>query len=145
MAVYHTEGAAETIALGRALASLLKPGDVVAFYGDLGAGKTTMIKGIAAGLGVSEVVKSPSFVIATEYQGRLPVYHIDLYRLDEKSDFGAFGFEDYLTGDGVCLVEWAERAEPLFRVDTIRIRIAVTETGRSVTVEGLSGAPQPVE
>lgn len=130
----QTSSAAETVAFGRALAERLGPGAVVAFYGDLGSGKTTMIKGVAAGLGVSETVRSPSFVIVTEYQGRLPVYHIDLYRLDDPAALEGIGLEEYLLGDGVCLVEWAERAEKLLPADTIQVRLAVTGGGRTISV-----------
>ena len=138
-----TKSAAETIELGRVLASQLKPGDVVAFYGDLGAGKTTMIKGVAAGLGVPDVVKSPSFVIVTEYAGRLPVYHIDLYRLDEKSDFESIGLDSYLDGSGVCLIEWAERAEKVLPGTAVRVRMNVEGQGRRIEIAGLSAPLQP--
>ena len=143
--VYHTETSDETVALGRALASQLKPGDVVAFYGDLGAGKTTMIKGVAAGLRVADVVKSPSFVIMTEYAGRLPVYHIDLYRLNENTDFGAIGLDSYIEGEGVCLIEWAERAEEMLPEKTVRVRMSVEGEGRKIAVGGLSAPLQPLE
>lgn len=142
---YVTRSAAETIALGRTLATALRAGDVVAFYGDLGAGKTTMIKGICAGLGVTDVVKSPSFVIASEYQGRLPIYHIDLYRLDANSDYSAFGFDDYLAGEGVCLIEWAERAEQRLPASAIRVRLTVVGSERQVVIEGLAAALKPAE
>jgi tRNA threonylcarbamoyladenosine biosynthesis protein TsaE len=135
--VYHTKSSEETVALGRALSVHLKAGDVVAFYGDLGAGKTTMIKGVAAGLGVTDVVKSPSFVIATEYVARLPVYHIDLYRLDENTDFGSVGLDSYLDGDGVCLIEWAERAEKTLPQRAIRVRMSVEGAGRRIQMSGL--------
>jgi tRNA threonylcarbamoyladenosine biosynthesis protein TsaE len=135
--VYYTETPEETVALGRALCLRLKPGDVVAFYGELGAGKTTMIKGVAAGLGVTGVVKSPSFVIATEYAGRIPVYHIDLYRLDEKSDFESIGLDSHLEGDGVCLIEWAERAEKVLPDEAIRVRMRVEGSGRRIEIAGL--------
>jgi tRNA threonylcarbamoyladenosine biosynthesis protein TsaE len=140
---FETSSAAETIELGRTLASRLEPGDVVAFYGELGAGKTTMIKGIAAGLGVADVVKSPSFVIVTEYVGRLPVYHVDLYRLDEKSDFESIGLDSYLDGDGVCLIEWAERAEKVLPDTTIRVRMSVEGAGRRIEIAGLRAALEP--
>jgi len=123
----------------------LKPGDVVAFYGELGAGKTTMIKGVAAGLGVAEVVKSPSFVIVTEYAGRLPVYHVDLYRLNESSDFESIGLDSYLEGDGVCLIEWAERAEGVLPDKAIRVRMSVDGAGRRVEIAGLRAPLQPVQ
>lgn len=157
--VFHSSGAAETVSLGRALSSQLEAGDVVAFYGDLGAGKTTMIKGIAAGLGVAEVVKSPSFVMITEYRGRVPVYHIDLYRLGARDGgHGAghqavmsseecelLGLEDYLSGDGVCLIEWAERGEQILPQDAIRVRMSVEGSGRRIEISGLRAPLQPVQ
>lgn len=141
----YAKSSDETIALGRALASQLKPGDVVAFYGDLGAGKTTMIKGVAAGLGVADVVKSPSFVIATEYAGRSPVYHIDLYRLNENSDFGSIGLDSYLESEGICLIEWAERAERVLPAIAIRVRMSVEGSGRRIEMTGLRAPLQPVQ
>lgn len=146
--VFLCKSAAETVELGHALSSQLKAGDVVAFYGDLGAGKTTMIKGVAAGLGVAEVVKSPSFVMITEYRGRVPVYHIDLYRLGASDDgpkepvmsskeCEALGFEDYLSGDGICLIEWAERAELILPQDATRIRMSVEGSARRIDINGL--------
>lgn len=143
--IYSTSSAAETIILGRALGQLLSAGDVVAFHGDLGAGKTTMIKGVCAGLGVRETVKSPSFVIITEYPGRLPVYHVDLYRLGAGSDFDAFGLDECLGGDGVCLVEWAERAEPRLPARTIRVRMEVSGPGRTIVISGLDRPIEPAE
>jgi len=114
---------------------------VVAFYGELGSGKTTMIKGVAAGLGVTETVKSPSFVIITEYQGRLPVYHIDLYRISSPKELDSLGLDSYLEGNGVCLIEWAERAEGLLPADSIRVRLRVERPGRTITIEGLDVGP----
>ena len=140
-----TKSAAETTGLGRALSAQLETGDVVAFYGDLGAGKTTMIKGVAAGLGVTGVVKSPSFVIATEYAGRIPVYHVDLYRLNENSDFESIGLDSYLEGNGVCLIEWAERAEKVLPQRAIRVRMSVEGAGRRIEVDGLRAPLQPVQ
>jgi len=145
VSVFTTSSAAETIDLGRTLALHLRAGDVVAFYGELGAGKTTMIKGVAAGLGVTDMVKSPSFVIATEYAGRLPVYHIDLYRLEEKSDFESIGLETYIDGDGVCLIEWAERAEKILPDKAIRVRMSVEGSGRRIQIIGLRATLQPVQ
>jgi tRNA threonylcarbamoyladenosine biosynthesis protein TsaE len=135
--VLHTSSAVETVQLGRTLALQLRAGDIVAFYGELGAGKTTMIKGLAAGLGASEVVKSPSFVIVTEYAAKLPVYHVDLYRLDENSDFESIGLDSALDGDGVCLVEWAERAEKVLPDTAIRVRMSVEDKGRRIEIAGL--------
>lgn len=139
MPTYRTERAAETVELGRTLAGQLEPGDVVAFFGELGSGKTTMIKGICAGLGVNDPVRSPSFVIVSEYEGRMPVYHIDLYRLADRAGCEAVGLDFYLGGEGVCLVEWAERAGSLLPPAAIRVALAVEATGRSIEVVGLSG------
>ncbi len=108
---------------------------MVALFGDLGSGKTTMIKGIAAGLGVTETVRSPSFVIVTEYRGRVPVYHIDLYRLEGSAAVERIGLDEYFGGDGVCLLEWAERLGNGLPCDAVRVRLAVTGEGRSVEVE----------
>lgn len=135
---FETESADATILLGERLASFLKPGAVVAFYGELGSGKTTMIKGFARGLGVKEMVKSPSFVIVTEYQGRVPVYHVDLYRIKSPEEFTEIGIESYIGGDGVCLIEWAEKAEGLLPEGAVRIRIAVLPQGRSFEITGLA-------
>lgn len=135
--VYETTDAAATIALGERLAWFLKPGAVVAFYGDLGAGKTTMIKGFARGLGVKDIVKSPSFVIITEYQGRVPVYHIDLYRIRTTDELVETGFDSYLGGEGVCLIEWAERAEKLLPRTTIRVKLFILDQRRRIEITGL--------
>jgi len=146
--------------LGRSLAAGLKAGDVVAFYGDLGAGKTTMAKGICEGLGITDVVKSPSFVIITEYatapnakrrsssadpdfRTTIPdaVFHIDLYRIAEGAqpatdgELAGIDFEGYLEAGGVCLIEWAERAEALLPTRTIRVRLAFADGGRRIEIE----------
>ena len=99
-------------ALGRSLAARLRGGDVVLLHGDLGAGKTTLAKGIAAGLGVGEAVQSPTFTLVAEHRGTsLMLYHLDLYRLDDPSELESFGYEAYLApGDGVSVIEWPERA-----------------------------------
>jgi tRNA threonylcarbamoyladenosine biosynthesis protein TsaE len=135
--VFETTSPAATILLGERLAQFLPAGMVVGFYGELGSGKTTLIKGFARGLGVKEMVKSPSFVIITEYQGRVPVYHIDLYRIHSPEEFIEIGLDSYLRADGVCLVEWAERAEQLLPANAIRIYLSVTPAGRRIAILGL--------
>ena len=101
----------ETIALGERMADDLRPGDVVVLNGDLGAGKTTFTKGIAKGLGIKEIIKSPTFTIIHEYQdGRIPLYHMDAYRL-ENGGAEDLGLDEYFDGDGVSVVEWAQFAE----------------------------------
>ncbi len=136
--------AASTRALGAALARAARAGDVIALSGDLGAGKTQLAKGFAAGLGVTDVVNSPSFVLMTEYAGRLPLFHLDLYRLEDARDAIAGGLLDERQADGVTLIEWAERlrdALPAARLDvlidgsgddprTIRIRAGSQDLAR---------------
>lgn len=105
--ISHTPG--ETFELGRSLAAQLRRGDVLALAGDLGAGKTQFAKGIAAGLGVSSEVMSPTFTLIHEHEGRLPFFHIDLYRLESEEEVLRIGLDDYLAGEGVTLVEWADK------------------------------------
>jgi len=107
----ETFSAEETIHLGHALSRLFRAGDVVALFGDLGSGKTTLIKGIVAGLGAPEAVTSPTFTIQHHYHGAtLPIYHFDFYRLDTPAALRTIGCEEFFDGDGICLVEWPERA-----------------------------------
>ena len=101
----------ETRRLGMLLGGTLAAGDVVLLTGDLGAGKTAFTQGIGAGLGVTDTINSPTFTILKEYAGRVPLYHFDLYRIEDPDELPALGFEDYFGGDGVCVVEWAERGE----------------------------------
>ena len=109
--ISHSES--QTHRLGARLAEFLLPGDVLALTGELGTGKTRWAQGVCQGLGVTGRVVSPTFTLVNEYQGRLPVYHIDLYRLGEADEALSFGLEDYLYGDGIALIEWAERAAAL--------------------------------
>ncbi len=106
---------AETRAIGLALGRCLRPGDVLLLVGQLGAGKTCLAQGIAAGLGVRDYVKSPSFTLVNEYHtaAGVPLYHIDLYRIERSPEVHSFGLEEYFTGDGICVVEWPERAMAL--------------------------------
>src|SRR5258707_12703275 len=108
MIISHTP--AETMEFGRQLATTLRPGDVIALTGDLGAGKTCLVKGIAAGLGITQDVTSPTFTLIHEYRGgRLPLAHVDLYRLNDELEAINIGIEDYLNGAGLTVIEWAER------------------------------------
>lgn len=114
----------ETRAFGHQLANQLKPGSVVALIGDLGTGKTTLSKYIAEGLGITEVVTSPTFTIVQEYHtGRLPLYHFDVYRIGDISEMEELGYEEYFFGDGVSLVEWADIIQELLPEEARIIRI----------------------
>jgi tRNA threonylcarbamoyladenosine biosynthesis protein TsaE len=130
---------AATQALGRRLGHLLFPGAVVALIGQLGAGKTHLTRAIAEGLGVpdSRIVTSPTFVLIQEYQGRVPIYHFDAYRLAAEAELGELGTEEYFEGDGVCLVEWADRVSGALPAEHLRIALEVLgETARRATLEG---------
>ena len=104
----HSLSSDETLKLGFDFAHSLKPGDVLAFYGNLGSGKTTFIRGICRGLGVEEYVTSPTFTLVNEYKGTMPVFHFDFYRIDDADEIQEIGLEEYLYGTGVCLIEWPE-------------------------------------
>ena len=124
--------------LGQRLGRLLFPGAVVALVGPLGAGKTHLARAIAEGLGVADAraVTSPTFVLIQEYPARLPVYHFDAYRLTGVSDFADLGSAEYLEGDGVCLVEWADRVDAALPAEHLRVALTVTgEKSRRATLE----------
>lgn len=129
----------QTRALGRKLAQALQGGTVVAFTGDLGAGKTAFVSGMAEGLGIEERVTSPTFTIVNEYEGgRLPLFHFDMYRLGSADELFHIGWEDYLARNGVCAVEWSENVEEALDGDTIRVDISrgQDENTRIITIEG---------
>lgn len=138
MALTISHSAEETFELGRRLAARLRRGDVVALVGDLGAGKTRLVKGIAAGLGVEGETSSPTFSLIHEYQGGLlPLYHIDLYRLESDDEVLRIGIDDYLHGEGVTVVEWADKFASLMPPFTQWIRIRPLEGDRR-EIEGLA-------
>lgn len=114
----------DTFALGQKIGALAKPGSIFALNGDLGVGKTVFTKGLARGLEITEEVNSPTFTIVQVYDdGRVPMYHFDVYRIGDISEMDEIGYEDYFYGDGVCLVEWAELIEELMPEETIYITI----------------------
>lgn len=114
----------QTHTLGAALGVSAHPGDVLALEGDLGAGKTNLVQGLARGLGIRDDVNSPTFILANEYySGRLPLYHIDAYRVADAAEAAGFGLDDYLTGQGVTVIEWAERVRAALPADVLWVEL----------------------
>lgn len=136
---HYSSSVQETEALGRALAQHLTPGTVVAFTGDLGAGKTAFVRGMAQGLGISQRVTSPTFTIVNEYEGPTPLFHFDMYRLSGSEDLFDIGWEDYLSRGGVCAVEWSEQVADALPEGTVYVTLTrhpEHDGWRSITVEG---------
>ena len=134
---FITNSPAETEKIGSALGKIIKPGTVIAYRGDLGAGKTAFTRGLARGLGSNEMVTSPTYTIVNEYLGgRIPLFHFDMYRLASSDDLWDIGWEDYLERGGICAVEWSENVE-----DAMENAISITieklgEESRRITIEG---------
>ncbi|MDE0300506.1 MAG: tRNA (adenosine(37)-N6)-threonylcarbamoyltransferase complex ATPase subunit type 1 TsaE [Candidatus Poribacteria bacterium] len=128
---FQTHSPEETQSIGKQIGGNLKAGDVVALIGDLGAGKTCLTQGIACGIGIAshEVVNSPSYTLINEYVGNIPIYHIDLYRLQHHGEIVELGLEEYLEGTGICIIEWADRMANLLPAN--RIEITMTWVGES--------------
>ena len=141
-----THSADETQALGTKLAKRLQPGDVIAYFGDLGAGKTALTRGIAQGLDITDIVTSPTYTIVNEYlTGRLPLFHFDMYRLGSSDELFDIGWEDYLARGGVCAVEWSENVEDALQ-GAIRVTIEkdpFEADTRRITIEGGSRFEAP--
>ena len=130
----------ETKEFGRTLAKELKAGSVVALTGPLGSGKTVLIQGICSGLGVTESVTSPSFVIINEYPGRVKVYHFDLYRLENIEEFIKLGYEEYFYGNGITLIEWAEKIKNFLPQERMEINLEIlSEKERRISVRRFEG------
>lgn len=136
---FSVKGEQMTEQLGAQMAARLQPGDVIAYYGDLGAGKTAFTRGLAAGLGICDRVTSPTYTIVNEYlSGRLPLFHFDMYRLGSADELFDIGWEDYLVRGGVCAVEWSENVDEIFE-DPIVVRIEKCENdldARRITILG---------
>ena len=134
---FTTNSPAETEAVGAALSKILCPGAVIAYRGDLGAGKTAFTRGLARGLGVNDPVTSPTYTIVNEYLGgRMPLFHFDMYRLHSSDDLWDIGWEDYLERGGICAVEWSENVADAME-DAITVTIEKTgEESRRITIEG---------
>lgn len=128
----------ETERIGEELAQRLRPGDVIAYTGELGMGKTAFTRGLARGLGCRGRVSSPTFTIVNEYDGTVPLFHFDLYRLGSSDELYDIGWDDYLARGGVCAVEWSERVTDALPEDTVRVDLARGETDgdRIITVTG---------
>ncbi|MCK4307898.1 tRNA (adenosine(37)-N6)-threonylcarbamoyltransferase complex ATPase subunit type 1 TsaE [candidate division WOR-3 bacterium] len=131
----------ETKKIGKQIGKKLKKGDIVALYGEFGAGKTVLVKGIAKGMECKEQVKSPSFVFMHEYKGKFPIYHIDLYRVNNLNDITALGIQEFFgsfgesCGQGVCVIEWAEKAKGLLPENSICIELKIlNENTREIFV-----------
>ncbi|UCF96422.1 MAG: tRNA (adenosine(37)-N6)-threonylcarbamoyltransferase complex ATPase subunit type 1 TsaE [Spirochaetaceae bacterium] len=143
--MHHSESAEQTMELGAEIGRRLGRGDVVALHGPLGAGKTTLVKGIARSLGIVESVTSPSFTLIAEYEGMqeerpLVLYHVDLYRISHAQEIADLGIEEILNGEGICVIEWAEKAAEFLPDSAIHVDITIKEGGeRSVEISGLSG------
>lgn len=135
--ISHNES--ETIKIGEKIASKLKKGDIVCLEGDLGAGKTTLSKAIAYALGVKEHVTSPTFTIVHEYEAVMPLYHFDVYHIDDMDEMFEIGFEEYIYGEGICLIEWADKIKELIPENSIWVSISCGNNidEREIQIHGL--------
>lgn len=134
--VFLTDSPDKTIKLGKKIGKALCPGDIIALQGTLAAGKTTLTKGIASGLEVEDTVTSPTFTLISEYRGRLPLYHMDVYRLDSVEDFLDLGSEELIYGNGVSVIEWSEKIMEWLPHSAIIIRLSAGENdSRRIEIE----------
>ncbi len=141
---YAASGEAGTEALGERLARCLRPGDVVALTGELGSGKTCLTRGLARGLGVERPVTSPTFNLLHEYAGPVPVYHFDLYRLKSARELEDLGWEEYSAGQGVCVLEWAERAGTLLPDGHWGVHLEIADADRRrILIQAPAGRELP--
>lgn len=142
MLTFTTKSAEETIELGRKIGSRLKKGDIIAMQGTLAAGKTTITKGIAQALDINETITSPTFCLISEYSGKMPLYHMDVYRLEGTEDFINLGTDDMLYGDGVTVIEWSEKIMDELPENTIILRITPKDDGtRLIEIDNWQNGP----
>lgn len=138
--IYMTRNPEETYKLGIQLGERLKPGIIISLNGDLGAGKTQFTKGIAKGLGVDDYITSPTFTIVNEYEGRLPFYHFDIYRIDDIEELYEIGFEEYIYGKGVSVIEWGDMIGDILPDDIIYIYIKkIDDNTREIEIDDKTG------
>lgn len=123
MKIYESYSYEDTSKIAAEIAQDLKGGEFIAMYGDLGAGKTAFVQGVAKALGIDRPVTSPTFTIVNEYEGRLTLYHFDVYRIEDSEEMYEIGYDEYISSGGVCIVEWAELIEDLFPDEYIKITI----------------------
>ncbi len=136
---FHTKNEEETELIGERLGKTLRPGEVVALFGGLGAGKTAFVRGLARGMGYRGVVQSPTFAIVNEYPSIPPLFHFDMYRLSSSEELYDIGWDDYLERGGVCVVEWSERVEDALPESRTDVIISACGGGRDIEIRG--GAP----
>ena len=140
---YQSNSREETVTIAENFAKTLQKGDVVCLYGGLGAGKTAFVSGVAKGLGYQGYTSSPTFTLMNEYIAALPIYHFDVYRIAGSDEMEAVGIDDYLFGDGVCLIEWPDKIADLLPEAVIRVEIlksSADEDQRTITIERERGA-----
>ncbi|MBE9536315.1 MAG: tRNA (adenosine(37)-N6)-threonylcarbamoyltransferase complex ATPase subunit type 1 TsaE [Proteobacteria bacterium] len=137
--LFVADSVEKTNSLGRELGSVVRAGDMIALSGELGAGKTTFVKALATGLGISEDdVSSPSYTLLNEYDGRIPMYHFDLYRLEGADDVDDLGFDEYMDGDGLAVVEWADVAPQILPSEYLEIKIMIKgKESRNLELKGI--------
>jgi len=134
---FRSEGEEQTIRLAETIACLLQPGDVLGLEGELGAGKTVFVRGIARGLGIGVPVRSPSFVMISHLKGRLDLFHVDAYRVSHPEQLSEAGFQEILEADGVVAVEWADKVASILPSRRLRICLRHLERGREIRIEDL--------
>jgi len=137
MPITTTNSPEETIEFAKKIGSLLKAGDIVAYIGGLGAGKTTFTRGLAVGMGLADEVTSPTFALVNEYRGKINLYHFDMYRILSSDDLETTGFYDYMNGENVLAVEWSENISDALPDNTIYIKInRIDENSREIEIDG---------
>jgi len=128
----------DTLALGRKLGQHLKSGNVVSLRGNLGAGKTVLAKGVALSLDINEPIVSPTFTLVQEYEGKMKMYHIDLYRISGEEEFEMMGGEEFLYSSGICLIEWSEKIQDMLPKNTIYVNITINkDQSREIEIKGV--------